>query len=737
MPPATSAPKRRRQLKSCISCWMAKKRCNQEIPCDRCIKKGEASKCSRGAPGTQHAGGGTDGAMPDTEDEHLPEAEVPITISSALPPSSSTIHSMSDTSSSTASKIKTTSLVEDDAQTAEAAKALGSLSGDGAGAFSFHGPGSLSAFLKSEMLPGSSSPLKDGFTRFDFKVVLPPRPLAEYLIELFYAENSLVTRFTVTQKRFFVPLFRSLLDYAEAAHLTPDIPLPLPTTLSFLTLSYIFLATSLQLLPDGSLPFVRQYCVDPKALEKRLGKLAKEALDLSETEEPPDSYRVEATLLLGLYMKNCGRPTVNYHYVAQAIRTAQAMGYHREGDATWGLSPLEAEMRRRLWWILFAYDRFSNLAFGRPYVISEHHCDTNLPANADISAVGLHDPTPIVSHPREHITPYTSILFEIELSIIVGRICDRCFSARPSSYKDVLDADRMLVEYEQRLPPAFRNPSLELLHEIPYLAADMQFCQLQLTWIRMVLHRPYLLRRIPVAGPDPFDKSRTAAISFAQKLLSVQRDLQMHLPRHLKRFFLVCFQTFDPTATLTMAILQDPTDAARVEVLDKWICEGLQMLIRMGDDNVVAKEGINCINAMRAKVYQVVPPGTQLGPLAPPQDLNVTLPYLSLSFIPAPSLFPSTIQPSESLPSVFFDHFSLPSPDQSTSSSSSNNSYSPDPVFPNTPSSNSASLSWLEDAQSALSNWPLGQGALESLSGGKEQWVGLLEKMGMDPQAFV
>ncbi|KAH8753301.1 hypothetical protein F5883DRAFT_380150, partial [Diaporthe sp. PMI_573] len=42
-------------------------------------------------------------------------------------------------------------------------------------------------------------------------------------------------------------------------------------------------------------------------------------------------------------------PTYSWNATDLAIRLAQALGMHRDGSAL-GLSPFDAEIRRRLWW---------------------------------------------------------------------------------------------------------------------------------------------------------------------------------------------------------------------------------------------------------------------------------------------------------------------------------------------------------------------------------------------------
>ncbi|GAA6037354.1 hypothetical protein JCM8097_008526 [Rhodosporidiobolus ruineniae] len=63
---------------------------------------------------------------------------------------------------------------------------------------------------------------------------------------------------------------------------------------------------------------------------------------------------------------------------AVAVKGAQSMGLHRDPDA-WGLDAQEANRRRVAFWELLALDRMSSFKSGRPYTIHAAHYDTAMP----------------------------------------------------------------------------------------------------------------------------------------------------------------------------------------------------------------------------------------------------------------------------------------------------------------------------------------------------------------------
>ncbi|KAJ5554068.1 hypothetical protein N7513_004027 [Penicillium frequentans] len=82
-----------------------------------------------------------------------------------------------------------------------------------------------------------------------------------------------------------------------------------------------------------------------------------------------------------------------------AIRAAQSIGLHRDGKH-FKLSPLECEIRRRLWWILSTTD--ARMAEDHGLTITEHESDgdSQLPANIDDQSLTDTSTEPAHSQPR-------------------------------------------------------------------------------------------------------------------------------------------------------------------------------------------------------------------------------------------------------------------------------------------------------------------------------------------------
>ena len=115
-----------------------------------------------------------------------------------------------------------------------------------------------------------------------------------------------------------------------------------------------------------------------------------------------DLYREKVTqcLVLGEYTKSGPyvlEAIVHYVYIefllrpdagndlwfllALEVNTAKRMGYHREPSHFPGLTPLQGEMRRRLWATVLQGDILISSQMGMPRMVSESQCDTAEPRN--------------------------------------------------------------------------------------------------------------------------------------------------------------------------------------------------------------------------------------------------------------------------------------------------------------------------------------------------------------------
>lgn len=94
------------------------------------------------------------------------------------------------------------------------------------------------------------------------------------------------------------------------------------------------------------------------------------------------------------------------------MRVAMGLGMHRCASRHTTLSPVERESRRRTWWVLYFFDRFSASKIGQPLTIRDEDIDVEMPSMDDLTQ----DETAEFLDPR-------NLVINIKLARIIGNIC--------------------------------------------------------------------------------------------------------------------------------------------------------------------------------------------------------------------------------------------------------------------------------------------------------------------------
>ncbi|SJX64558.1 related to ASG1-activator of stress genes [Sporisorium reilianum f. sp. reilianum] len=263
-----------------------------------------------------------------------------------------------------------------------------------------------------------------------------------------------------------------------------------------------------------------------------------------------------------------------YTLGSSAVRAAFSIGLHRDGTKL-GLSPAETEARRRVWAAVYFLDRALALNTGRPAVIDDRVCDTQVP-----SGVMDEDIFPAPKHPPkmpegvEPPTAYCYTVFRQRIAELEGRILATFQNLHhPVHVSDVLALDKSLRKLQDDLPFYFRaqltkdgvecDKSLDSTYG--FLNVHRFLLHTEINSVRIALHRPYLLRS---GGPngDRFLPCREASINAALHDLEMRSDFVQSLkkirsddePLLLYRVQIGTYKYFHSLLVVGVVLLMDP-----------------------------------------------------------------------------------------------------------------------------------------------------------------------------------
>ncbi|ORY69826.1 fungal-specific transcription factor domain-containing protein [Pseudomassariella vexata] len=264
--------------------------------------------------------------------------------------------------------------------------------------------------------------------------VLPDRRTANILVESFF-----------TNTIGFVEVFDKDMFLASTMECYND---PLSVNPSVLCLLYLVFSIGLVIAkpPSGT---------EAEAIIKRLRsedvnraelfyRNAKSLADPVSGFEDADFWSIQALVLMSLYMLSVSKRNASYAYCGMAVRSAFALGLHREESMVL-FSGIERKVRRNLWRSLFVLDRFLAASLGRPTAISEDDCSEHaLEAPVEFSGpAGLSNNTERVNSAALNAT--------VRTCHVVGITLKRVYSKRKISTTVAQEIANQLEDWNDKL----------------------------------------------------------------------------------------------------------------------------------------------------------------------------------------------------------------------------------------------------------------------------------------------
>lgn len=255
-----------------------------------------------------------------------------------------------------------------------------------------------------------------------------------------------------------------------------------------------------------------------------------------------------------------------WHVLNVAIREAQEISMHQENNAE-PLTPLELEIRRRVWCILDTWDWQISILFGRPIIIDRADCDVGLP-NLEIEAA-QHSP---LTHMKMQSSLIQQLYGQFGLTKNVVNAAD------VQKYQAIIEA------WIQSFPPRFdvRNPDKSLDESYPWIVLHRNYIRTMAYSMLLDPIRAYLPKTFAPDAPEAELKIRNDGISYCLDLMASLGEFFAYVYPRDAKYHWVLFCIFDTSTVLCSAVLHDEhnTLPRREDVLDA-IGEAHAMLQRL------------------------------------------------------------------------------------------------------------------------------------------------------------
>ncbi|KAL5478360.1 hypothetical protein ACEPAI_2544 [Sanghuangporus weigelae] len=288
---------------------------------------------------------------------------------------------------------------------------------------------------------------------------------------------------------------------------------------------------------------------------------AKDLLDKTYANSRPSTC--QALILMGYREIGIGAMAQSWLYIGMAVRMAQDLGMHRNSD-NWTrdgeplFSPIEQQLRKRIWYSCVIMDKYVSAYIGRPLSIFEADYDTRLPSidedeELDLWAPNESMPNSILTDPVEAVSapipPFTAIPGRIiscfnesaRLSSILAMIMQAIYAVNPVSSRhfEALQLERTLDRWYMDLPEYLRFDTSVRSTNIP--PPNVLILHMQYWCVVVLLHRPFIPRYVamhqkrlrPGSPVDPkaysaAQKNFNLCVSAANHITSIVSIYQEH-----------------------------------------------------------------------------------------------------------------------------------------------------------------------------------------------------------------
>ncbi|GAA5833260.1 hypothetical protein JCM9279_001470 [Rhodotorula babjevae] len=147
------------------------------------------------------------------------------------------------------------------------------------------------------------------------------------------------------------------------------------------------------------------------------------------------TLQLSANFLLNSHDFHQGAETF-WPILGMASRMLVTQGLHRDGSS-FGLTGVELNRRRRVFYELITLERMQAFISGRPYTLQAAHFDTKMPDDVD-------------GYQRQ----------KWRIGTLIGSVIDRAFSVATPSYSTILALDQELRELVKETPAEWRSGAL-------------------------------------------------------------------------------------------------------------------------------------------------------------------------------------------------------------------------------------------------------------------------------------
>lgn len=333
-------------------------------------------------------------------------------------------------------------------------------------------------------------------------------------------------------------------------------------------------------------------------------RTARQLMDIADCR---DLSSIQAVVFMILFLQSSAKMSQCYAYVGVALRSALRMGLHRA--AAGRFDPVEAETRKRVFWIVRKMDTYVGAMLGLPQTLSDEDIDQEFPAEVDDEYITKDGILPM---PEGEVPLMTAFNAHTRLVQILQKIVRKIYPIKVQSpqnpgdksysvsFSTIREIEGELEEWKNSLPPILAPCEAPARY-----ARIQQLLRLSYAHAQVLLYRPFLHYTAMEKRSKPVDQR---AYACAASFVNVSRNI-IHIASQMKQkgllngaFWFIMYTTFFSILALVYFAAENP-DNPTTEAVMKDAIEGRDVLASLASRSMAADRCTATLNI----VFQRLP----------------------------------------------------------------------------------------------------------------------------------
>lgn len=329
---------------------------------------------------------------------------------------------------------------------------------------------------------------------------------------------------------------------------------------------------------------------------------AKKLVDITDCR---DIASIQAVVLMCVFLQSTSNPSTCYSYIGVALRASIRLGLHRKMGH--GLSPIDHEVRKRLFWTIRNMDIHLSSILGLPAGILDQDIDQDLPIAVKDEHITVQG---IQTLPGDYFCNMSAVNGQTQLLSILSKIVRKIYPSVPVRSKNggYYISQNLIHEAEKEIESWISNlhPDIRPIGGNCFRSGAAKLLQVAYYHTKLLLYRPFL--HYYISSPAP-DKRGKGAFECAVACVTTARTVIHYLDDLIERremcggYWMTLYTSYTAILVLMYVALEKFDERNSGECL-KDAEKGRERIAGLASESVPAQRCTLLLNGLFSNYYE-------------------------------------------------------------------------------------------------------------------------------------